>query len=231
MNEFLTLICDAIEHMNIGGFTKLRELEPELKRQYDVLDQQIQWDCLAGVAEVTKQDGKFQMLLFSYLLSALRDEKVEYFIENMLIEENTPLLGRINTIRQLWKAVFSFPMVTDEKRHYIIQNSIYIDLVTQIRKELNMKLQYVPFAQRNKKRVVLMIEPLLGEAHAPTQKMTNIYCWLQKLGYEVCVYATNMNQIEISEYWNWYNSLVDVCCYPETGKFELKLLEIGRAHV
>ena len=52
MNEFLTLICDAIEHMNIGGFTKLRELEPELKRQYDVLDQQIQWDCLAGVAEV-----------------------------------------------------------------------------------------------------------------------------------------------------------------------------------
>ena len=42
MNEFLTLICDAIEHMNIGGFTKLRELEPELKRQYDVLDQQIQ---------------------------------------------------------------------------------------------------------------------------------------------------------------------------------------------
>ena len=226
MNEFLTLICDAIEHMNIGGFTKLRELEPELKRQYDVLDQQIQWDCLAGVAEVTKQDGKFQMLLFSYLLSALRDEKVEYFIENMLIEENTPLLGRINTIRQLWKAVFSFPMVTDEKRHYIIQNSIYIDLVTQIRKELNMKLQYVPFAQRNKKRVVLMIEPLLGEAHAPTQKMTNIYCWLQKLGYEVCVYATNMNQIEISEYWNWYNSLVDVCCYPETGKFELKLLGV-----
>ena len=46
-------------------------------------------------------------------------------IKNMLIEENTPLLGRINTIRQLWKAVFSFPMVTDEKRHYIIQNSIY----------------------------------------------------------------------------------------------------------
>ena len=80
MNEFLTLICDAIEHMNIGGFTKLRELEPELKRQYDVLDQQIQWDCLAGVAETTKQNGKFQMLLFSYLLSALRDEKVEYFI-------------------------------------------------------------------------------------------------------------------------------------------------------
>ena len=36
MNELLTLICDAIEHMNIGGFTKLRELEPELKRQYDV---------------------------------------------------------------------------------------------------------------------------------------------------------------------------------------------------
>ena len=78
MNEFLTLICDAIEHMNIGGFTKLRELEPELKRQYDVLDQQIQWDCLAGVAETTKQNGKFQMLLFSYLLSAFRDEKVEY---------------------------------------------------------------------------------------------------------------------------------------------------------
>lgn len=226
MNEFLTLICDAIEHMNIGGFTKLRELEPELKRQYDVLDQQIQWDCLAGVAETTKQNGKFQMLLFSYLLSAFRDEKVEYFIENMLIEENIPLLSRINTIRQLWKAVFSSPMVADEKRHYIIQNSIYIDLVTQIRKELNMKLQYVPFAQRNKKRVVLMIEPLLGEAHAPTQKMTNIYCWLQKLGYEVCVYATNMNQIEISEYWNWYHSLVDVCCYPETGRFELKLLGV-----
>lgn len=155
MNEFLTLICDAIEHMNIGGFTKLRELEPELKRQYDVLDQQIQWDCLAGVAETTKQNGKFQMLLFSYLLSAFRDEKVEYFIENMLIEENTPLLGRINTIRQLWKAVFSFPMVTDEKRHYIIQNSIYIDLIAQIRKELNMKLQYVPFAQRNKKELYL----------------------------------------------------------------------------
>lgn len=126
MNEFLTLICDVMEHMKIGGFTKLRELEPELKRQYDVLDQQSQWDCLGGVAEAIKQNRKFQMLLFSYLLSALRDEKVEYFIENLLIEESTPLLSRINTIRQLWKAVFSFPMVTDEKRHYIIQNSIYI---------------------------------------------------------------------------------------------------------
>ncbi len=48
MNEFLTLICDVMEHMKIGGFTKLRELEPELKRQYDVLDQQSQWDCLGG---------------------------------------------------------------------------------------------------------------------------------------------------------------------------------------
>lgn len=120
MNEFLTLICDVMEHMKIGGFTKLRELEPELKRQYDVLDQQSQWDCLGGVAEAIKQNRKFQMLLFSYLLSALRDEKEEYFIENLLIEESTPLLSRINTIRQLWKAVFSFPMVTDEKRHYII---------------------------------------------------------------------------------------------------------------
>lgn len=86
MNEFLTLICDVMEHMKIGGFTKLRELEPELKRQYDVLDQQSQWDCLGGVAEAIKQNRKFQMLLFSYLLSALRDEKVEYFIENLLIE-------------------------------------------------------------------------------------------------------------------------------------------------
>ena len=48
MNEFLTLICDVMEHMKIGGLTKLRELEPELKRQYDVLDQQSQWDCLGG---------------------------------------------------------------------------------------------------------------------------------------------------------------------------------------
>lgn len=226
LNEFLTLICDAMEHTKIGGFMKLRELEPELKRQYDVLDQQSQWDCLGGIAEAIKQNGKFQMLLFSYLLSALRDEKVEYFIENMLIEENTPLLSRINTIRQLWKAVFSFPMVTDEKRHYIIQNSIYIDLVTQIRQELQMELQYIPFEQRNKNRVILMIEPLLGEVHAPTQKMINIYCWLQKLGYEVYVYATNMRQIEISEYWNWYNSLVDVCVYEETGNIELKLLGV-----
>lgn len=226
LNEFLTLICDAMEHTKIGGFMKLRELEPELKRQYDVLDQQSQWDCLGGIAEAIKQNGKFQMLLFSYLLSALRDEKVEYFIENMLIEENTPLLSRINTIRQLWKAVFSFPMVTDEKRHYIIQNSIYIDLVTQIRQELQMELQYIPFEQRNKNRVILMIEPLLGEVHAPTQKMINIYCWLQKLGYEVYVYATNMRQIEISEYWNWYNSLVDVCVYEETGSIELKLLGV-----
>ena len=99
MNEFLTLICDVMEHMKIGGFTKLRELEPELKRQYDGLDQQSQWDCLGGVAEAIKQNRKFQMLLFSYLLSALRDEKVEYFIENLLIEESTPLLSRINTIR------------------------------------------------------------------------------------------------------------------------------------
>lgn len=226
LNEFLKLICDAMEHTKIGGFMKLRELEPELKRQYDVLDQQSQWDCLGGIAEAIKQNGKFQMLLFSYLLSALRDEKVEYFIENMLIEENTPLLSRINTIRQLWKAVFSFPMVTDEKRHYIIQNSIYIDLVTQIRQELQMELQYIPFEQRNKNRVILMIEPLLGEVHAPTQKMINIYCWLQKLGYEVYVYATNMRQIEISEYWNWYNSLVDVCVYEETGSIELKLLGV-----
>ncbi len=226
LNEFLTLICDAMEHTKIGGFMKLRELEPELKRQYDVLDQQSQWDCLGGIAEAIKQNGKFQMLLFSYLLSALRDEKVEYFIENMLIEENTPLLSRINTIRQLWKAVFSFPMVTDEKRHYIIQNSIYIDLVTQIRQELHMELQYIPFEQRNKNRVILMIEPLLGEVHAPTQKMINIYCWLQKLGYEVYVYATNMRQIEISEYWNWYNSLVDVCVYEETESIELKLLGV-----
>ena len=77
MNEFLTLICDVMEHMKIGGFTKLRELEPELKRQYDVLDQQSQWDCLGGVAEAIKQNRKFQMLLFSYLLSALRDKKAK----------------------------------------------------------------------------------------------------------------------------------------------------------
>lgn len=226
MKKFLTLICQIIDCIRTDNYGCLDKKGEELKLQYDVLDEQTQWDSLEIVKESTGQDGKFQIFLFSYLLSALRDEKVEYFIENILLEEKLPLLDRVNTLRQLWKAVFSFPMRRDEEHHYIIHNSIYINLIAQIRKQLNLEASYIPFEKRNPKRVVLMIEPFLGPAHAPTTKLANIYRWLEKLGYEVSIYATNAGKLEEARRNTWYRSLFDRCVYDETGRFCLNLLGV-----
>lgn len=226
MNEFLTLVCEIMERMRTGQFEGLNDRMEPLKQQYDALDEQSQWDSLGVVAESTRQNGNFQIFLFSYLLRALKDEKTEYFIENSLLEGNTELLDQFNTLRQLWKSLFSFPIAADGVRHYKIQDSIYTELAAQIRDRLNVNLPYVPFEQRNQKRAVLMIEPFLGAAHAPTAKMANVYHWLEQLGYEVRVYATNMRNLEAARRWKWYESLFDACSYEQTGEFCLEFLGV-----
>lgn len=218
MKEFLILICKNIEYMRMGQLEELNNGMEPLKQQYGTLDEQGQWDSLGVLAENTKQNGDFQIFLFSYLLCALRDEKVEYFIENSLLEGNIELLDRLNTLRQLWKALFSFPIVTDEVLHYQIQDIIYTEIVAQVREQLNVNIPYVPFEQRNQKRVVLMIEPIRVVEHAPTAKLVNIYHWLEQLGYEVFVYATNMRNLEVERCSKWYRPLIDRCSFGQTAE-------------
>lgn len=65
-----------------------------------------------------------------------------------------------------------------------------------------MDLKYIPIENRNENRIVILTNQFLGQGHAPTYIVTNIYNALKNIGKEPYLLVWNENQFESSVYGN-----------------------------
>ena len=72
-----------------------------------------------------------------------------------------------------------------------------------------------------------IIEPILGENHAPTKKMVNISSFFQQLGYEVLVVANSYRKLEEIRCLQCWEMYMDNSLFQDTGCFNIDILGVS----
>lgn len=84
------------------------------------------------------------------------------------------------------------------KEHHILRTKN----IKKWEETLGDSYTFIPAKQRNRKRIVIVTEQLLGILHSPTQVVLNFsYILQEKLGYEVMLFICPSNAIISQDYW------------------------------
>lgn len=224
MKNFLAMVSIMCEYLYTQQYEELLKNSEELKSIFDLMNSDEQDTCINVIRESIEDEESF-VLIFSMLLNILKSEKIEYVLEEFLINNSMSLLDNINILYQLTTFLFSNHINSNKLEHYKIQNKIYANQVNKIYDLLPQKIEYIPYQKREKNKVVLMCRTFLGEKHAPTAKVINILNYLQKCGYEVRIVCTYMGKLEKDKSY-WYCSMVENNILGECGMFNVSILGI-----
>lgn len=214
MQKFWKMFSAVIKEIMADPYNISPDLVNELKACYWEMQEEERESCLKEILTFTDNDVPLYIYLLSFLLQTCKDEKIVDVIEEILLSEKLTFLDNLNITSQLNMYVFANQIDMDETKYYKTQCQLHEKHVREVAQELNLSIDYIPYEKRNKKRIILMISPLLGEGHAPTKRLVNHYRYFEKLGYEVYVYATNHQWIQTKRAANWwdlryYNSICD----------------------
>ncbi len=161
----------------------------ELKESYDLLEEKQQGDVLRIIEQSLKNlPDTILIYIWSTLLAVLRDERVIPFIEVLMNHETFTLWQRAELMHQLQRTIFTNGLVVDEKDEYRRNDRIYNSIMDKIREEKKKTFSYIPLAKRQKK-VVIILNQLVGRQHAPTRIVLQTKEYLEAFGYEVKVYV------------------------------------------
>lgn len=217
MKKFLNEVIECIKYIEVNDVNMLKQKEDLLNEYFDEMDEKSKSNCI----NLLKGSGQESILILSYLLQVLKNPIIQTSIEEILLEEELSVLSVLNILFQLNNYLFRVPMEKNEKDHYQRQQLIMRNQVERIRKILKCDYRYVPYANRNCRKVILMCRIFLGETHAPTAKIINICRYLEKLGYEPCVLCTYMGEVEKNSLGQWYNAYVENCKFASSGKIRI----------
>ena len=218
--EFLEILAEIIGSVLLGEKNNSSEVQDKMRTYYFSLSEEQQLFCLQETARYVGDNAELQIYIFSYLLWLLNDKKIVRTIEKILESENElTLLDKINASAQLKSYVFINNVAMPEEERNRLFRTLYRSQLGKVLEELNQEILYIPYERRNHNRIILLIEPMLGTRHAPTKKMINIYYYLQQLGYDVYVYATNYRLIQYSKFASWWQPSVTNSLFEENAEF------------
>ena len=218
MKDFLEKLLACIDSYTNFDIKQIKQKEQLLYESFYELEDNVKKQCI----DTLRANEPDNIWLFSYLLQVLKTEKIQCVIEDILWESRRSVPEILNTILQMNTDLFMTPLKSDEKFHYKYQTRIYKKQVERMQAMLENDICYIPYSKRNKKRVLLMCRTFLGEGHAPTAKIVNIYRYLEVLGYEPYVLCTYMGKIEREYVGQWYNPHIDNCIFRNTGTFSVE---------
>lgn len=211
---------DVIKVVMLNSENEEEKIQEELKECYWGMDEAQQLSCLKGILHYVENSMELYLFFLSYLLEVLNDKKILELIEEILLsEQELSLIDNINIAFQLRRYMFTHKVERTEEENYKMMCSIYSKQVKAVREQLKPDATYIPYNKRNKNRIVLLIEPLLDDRHAPTKKLVNIYHYLEKIGYEVYIYATNYELLQLTKITWWWEAGVSQSLFEENTRF------------
>lgn len=188
MEQFFWILQSGLGQLDATGEYEEGTLH-ELKESYDLLEEKQQGDVLRIIEQSLKNlPDTVLIYIWSTLLAVLRDEKVIPFIEVLMNHETFTLWQRAELMHQLQRTIFTNGLAVDEKDEYRRNDRIYNSIMDKIREEKKKTFSYIPLAKRQKK-VVIILNQLVGRQHAPTRIILQTKEYLEAFGYEVKVYV------------------------------------------
>lgn len=226
MEQFFGILQRGLGQLDATGEYEEGTLH-ELKESYDLLEEKQQGDVLRIIEQSLKNlPDTVLIYIWSTLLAVLRDERVIPFIEVLMNHETFTLWQRAELMHQLQRTIFTNGLAVDEKDEYRRNDRIYNSIMDKIWEEKKKTFSYIPLAKRQKK-VVIILNQLVGRQHAPTRIVLQTKEYLEAFGYEVKVYVGFMPNKNSGIMWYkqciWNNFMEQqgyFKCNVENGQIE-----------
>lgn len=215
MQEFLKIVS-----VMIGELTKKRMLSSQtecaLREMYQTFTEEEKKEVIQTLDEIFGEEVLSAIYIMSALLKTLQCEYISAYIGEKLFDDHVNLDEGMEILRTLQSYLFSSKIAyehTQAQRKTVFRK--YVECLDQYM----VNIPYVPYAKRKKRKIIILIEPLLGERHSPTIILVNLYYYLQKMGYDVKVCATNVRKLDEAFSTNWYRPDYSSVVCEGTGIF------------
>lgn len=141
-------------------------------------------DVVGRLQEAVGTDVELYALFLFTLQFIVQDPKCVYELQQLPLRDDFELFAAIDVSFQVASLAFR-----DDNVHlpYSSQRKVFEHLLERVETELIGEVDFLPYGQRNKKRIVLATDALLELYHAPTKLVFTMADYLNKLGYEVII--------------------------------------------
>ena len=224
MKEFLEDFSKIIELRQQVGLIEnsaVREKEDNIakhmKKQYDRFNENEKKQIVEILYDLAERDEKLFVYMLSLVASCVKDKNVLQEICNKVLYCDFDIIYSMNLLGQI--SSFLFRNGIEDNSLFEVKKKIYIKNIRKLREQLG-KREYIPY-KRRKKRVVLVIAPLIAGSHAPSLKLDNMAYFLENLGYEVLVVSVNSFFIQLRHDCDWYRSVEENKIFNKTTEFEI----------
>lgn len=219
---FYKILSKVIKEVMLSRKDGKKDVEDEMKTCYWAMNEQQRESCLRGILSYVENSVELYLFILSYLMQLLNDKRIVDLIVEILNSENElTLVNKINILGQLNRSIWLCKVDMSEVEKSKMQLLLFKKQLREVLGKLNQNIAYIPYDARNHNRIIMLIEPMLGARHAPTKKMANIYNYLESLGYDVYVYATNYKLIQMVEMTYWWKAAVTNALFEENTEFRL----------
>lgn len=219
---FYKILSKVIREVMLSRKDGKKDVEDEMKTCYWAMNEQQRESCLRGILSYVENSVELYLFILSYLMQLLNDKRiVELIVEILNSENELTLVNKINILGQLNRSIWLCKVDMSEVEKSKMQLLLFKKQLREVLGKLNQNIAYIPYDARNHNRIIMLIEPMLGVRHAPTKKMANIYNYLESLGYDVYVYATNYKLVQMAEITYWWKAAVTSTLFEENTEFKL----------
>ena len=219
---FYKILSKVIKEVMLSRKDGKKDVEDEMKTCYWAMNEQQRESCLRGILSYVENSVELYLFILSYLMQLLNDKRIVDLIVEILNSENElTLVNKINILGQLNRSIWLCKVDMSEVEKSKMQLLLFKKQLREVLGKLNQNIAYIPYDARNHNRIIMLIEPMLGARHAPTKKMANIYNYLESLGYDVYVYATNYKLVQIAEITYWWKAAVTNALFEENTEFKI----------
>ena len=219
--EFLQKFNEIVKCYAEGSRLTDKQQNAELRELYYALSYEEQYIKLTDIMNCIKINTDAALYLLTYLLHVLNDGRIIDFILSLMESGAVDALTVLNVIYQTGVFAFSSTDGIQGKEQFRHINGLYINQIKRLTDSIEpSKLEYIPVNRRNKGNIIIVTRSLLGEKHAPTMMLCNLYNYLEKAGYNVIVLVNYMGRIQQDKYFWIYDAAIDNNLVEDTQKLQ-----------
>lgn len=187
MKEFLIMLNDVIIKLDAREKISADILEI-MNDKYQSLTENEKEKSRQILIDLFVDNYFARIFFFSFFLEIFRDKRWLFVIRETLMTKKYPLWGRINDLKQYMRFSFMNPSFYEEDKEYGNHMELYQNILNELYDKMEIDIDYIPYAERSKKVVLIVSQLLYNTSHAPTKKLKYIYKCYERMGYQVrCV--------------------------------------------
>lgn len=198
-----------------------------LKNLYNILNSKERSTCFQYISDFFDEQNDIYITIFfmSYLLKTLNSAEALMHIQHIISHAEISPIDALNIIFQMSSVSFSTDLQIDTDSFYKKQLTIYQDNINKLF-PFTEPYTFVPYDMRNKDRIAIMCRMFYSDHHAPTVIIINLFNWLKKLGYEVCLFIEYMGYVQDENAINWYRPSIENKILSQAGNFNINYLGV-----